>query len=70
MRIRLSVIISDDLVEKIDAVTGDRLKRSQTIETAIKEYLAKQDPALFEKQDPKAIAKAKASPGKAKVNAS
>ena len=51
MRVRTNIILSEDLLVKIDALAGEKQKRSAIIETALREYIAREEskaPANFD----------------------
>ena len=43
MRVRTNIIISEDLLAKIDAIAGEKQRRSAVIETALREYVAREE---------------------------
>ena len=43
MRVRTNIILPDDLLAKIDVIAGERLKRAAVIETALREYVAREE---------------------------
>jgi metal-responsive CopG/Arc/MetJ family transcriptional regulator len=43
MRIRTNIILSDDLLAKIDLIAGEKKRRSTIIETALREYVAREE---------------------------
>ncbi len=43
MRIRTNLIIEESLLVKIDALAGEKQKRSLVIETALREYIAREE---------------------------
>lgn len=51
MRIRTNLIIEETLLAKIDRLAGDRNKRAAIIETALREFIAREE--LKETNDPK-----------------
>ena len=64
MRIRTNIIIEEDILKKIDVIAGDKNKRAATIETALREFIAKEESKevnVFntEKVKPKAVSKTK-----------
>jgi len=42
MRIRTNLIIEESLLTKIDAIAGDKNKRAAVIETALREFIARE----------------------------
>ena len=64
MRIRTNIILAEDILAKIDVIAGEKQKRSAVIETALREYIAREEskaPADYgiEVVDKKAGSKAK-----------
>ena len=51
MRVRTNLIIEETLLAKIDVIAGDKNKRAATIETALREYIAREE--LKEANNPK-----------------
>ena len=43
MRIRTNLIIEENLLAKIDAIAGDKNKRAAVIETALREFIAREE---------------------------
>ena len=43
MRIRTNLIIEESLLKKIDAIAGDKNKRAAVIETALREFIAREE---------------------------
>jgi metal-responsive CopG/Arc/MetJ family transcriptional regulator len=43
MRARIALIIEEDLLAKVDAIAGDKLKRSATIVKAITEFIKREE---------------------------
>ena len=43
MRIRTNIILAEDILAKIDAIAGEKQKRSLVIETALLEYIAREE---------------------------
>ena len=43
MRIRTNLIIEESLLKKIDAIAGDKNKRAATIETALREFIEREE---------------------------
>jgi metal-responsive CopG/Arc/MetJ family transcriptional regulator len=43
MRIRTNLIIEETLLAKIDRLAGDKNKRAATIETALREYIEREE---------------------------
>ncbi len=43
MRVRTNIIISEDILAKIDAIAGEKQKRAAVIELALREYVAREE---------------------------
>lgn len=43
MRIRTNLIIEESLLKKIDQLAGDKNKRAATIETALREFIEREE---------------------------
>ena len=43
MRIRTNLIIEESLLAKIDKIAGDKNKRAAVIETALREFIAREE---------------------------
>jgi metal-responsive CopG/Arc/MetJ family transcriptional regulator len=43
MRVRTNIILAEDILAKIDAIAGEKQKRSIVIETALREYIAREE---------------------------
>ena len=42
MRIRIPLIIEESLIKEIDEIAGEKHRRAATIETALREFIARQ----------------------------
>jgi metal-responsive CopG/Arc/MetJ family transcriptional regulator len=42
MRIRIPLIIEESIIKEIDEIAGEKHRRAATIETALREYIARQ----------------------------
>ncbi len=42
MRVRIPLIIEESLIKAIDEIAGEKHRRAATIETALREYIARQ----------------------------
>lgn len=51
MRVRTNLIIEETLLAKIDKIAGDKNKRAAVIETALKEFIAREE--IKEANNPK-----------------
>ncbi len=62
MRVRTNLIIEESLLKKIDAIAGDKNKRAATIETALREFIAREE--IKEANNPKPeVVSEKSGPG-------
>ncbi len=62
MRVRTNIIISEDILAKIDAIAGEKNKRAAVIEKALLEFIASEE--LKEANNPKPeVAEGKAGSG-------
>ncbi|MGH9948097.1 MAG: hypothetical protein ACRD6X_12980 [Pyrinomonadaceae bacterium] len=52
MRIRTQLIIEDEIMEKIDEIAGEKHLRARVVETALREFIARQ--GKKSKSEPKA----------------
>ncbi len=43
MRIRTNIILEEDLLKKIDIIAGEKHKRAAVIETALREFIAREE---------------------------
>ena len=43
MRVRTNIIIEESILAKIDAIAGEKPKRAAIIETALLEYIAREE---------------------------
>ena len=43
MRIRTQLIIEDEVMAKIDEIAGEKHRRAIVVETALKEYIAREE---------------------------
>jgi metal-responsive CopG/Arc/MetJ family transcriptional regulator len=64
MRIRTNLIIEESLLRKIDAIAGDKNKRAAVIETALREFIAREE--IKEANNPKPEVVGKKSPSTSK----
>lgn len=42
MRVRTSLILDETLLAQIDEIAGEKVRRAATIETALREYIARE----------------------------
>ncbi len=47
MRIRTNIIISEDILKRIDTLAGEKQKRAAVIETALREYVEREEKKLL-----------------------
>lgn len=62
MRIRTNLIIEETLLAKIDRLAGDKNKRAATIETALREYIEREEAKEVANPTPEVIS-GKTGPG-------
>jgi metal-responsive CopG/Arc/MetJ family transcriptional regulator len=43
MRIRIPLIIEEDVMKKIDEIAGEKHRRAATVEAALREYIARHE---------------------------
>ena len=43
MRVRTQLILADDLLARIDEIAGEKHRRSIIVETALREYIERED---------------------------
>ena len=53
MRVRTNIIIEETLLAKIDEIAGDKLKRASIIETALREFIARNESKTLSKAEVK-----------------
>lgn len=51
MRVRTNIILEADLLAKIDLIAGDKQKRAAVIETALRQYVAREESKIPENGD-------------------
>ena len=66
MRIRTNIIIEEAILKRIDALAGEKHKRAATIETALREYIEREEAKL---PPPELEVEAAGNGGKVKVKA-
>ena len=59
MRVRTSLILEESLLAKIDELAGEKQRRAGIIESALREYISRQERAA--KKNPAAVTKAAVS---------
>jgi metal-responsive CopG/Arc/MetJ family transcriptional regulator len=42
MRVRVPLIIEEEIIQEIDQIAGEKHRRAATIETALREFIARQ----------------------------
>jgi metal-responsive CopG/Arc/MetJ family transcriptional regulator len=57
MRIRTNLIIEESLLRKIDAIAGDKNKRAAVIETALREFIAREEIKEANNPSPEVVGK-------------
>ncbi len=57
MRSRTNLIIEDAILAKIDAIAGEKQKRAAIIETALLEYIAREEAKAPKKVDDEVVDK-------------
>ncbi len=62
MRIRTNLIIEEDLLKKIDTIAGEKHKRAAVIETALREFIEREEIKEANNPKPEVVAE-KAGPG-------
>lgn len=60
MRVRTPLIIEEDLLKKIDEIAGEKTRRAATIETALREFIAREEKKAKAKPPEPVTAKGKA----------
>ena len=55
MRIRTNLIIEETLLAKIDRLAGDKIKRAATIETALREYIEREEKKIADNPPPEVV---------------
>ena len=58
MSVRASLILEESLLAKIDEIAGEKHRRAAVIETALREYIAREERKAKAKPAPAAIGKA------------
>lgn len=64
MRIRASLILDETLLAKIDELAGEKTRRAATIETALREYIAREEKKARSRPQPAAEVPAKGAAGR------
>jgi metal-responsive CopG/Arc/MetJ family transcriptional regulator len=57
MRIRTNLIIEESLLKKIDAIAGDKNKRAAVIETALREFIEREEIKEANNPQPETVGK-------------
>jgi metal-responsive CopG/Arc/MetJ family transcriptional regulator len=60
MRIRTPLIIEEELLKRIDEIAGEKHRRAATIETALREFIAREEKKAKAKPPEPVTAKSKA----------
>ena len=66
MRTRVNLIIEETLLAKIDQIAGEKNKRAATIETALREFIEREEAKEAANPKPEIVSE-KAAPGKKRV---
>ncbi|MCU1290511.1 MAG: hypothetical protein JWN60_2740 [Acidobacteria bacterium] len=61
MRIRTNLIIEESLLTKIDWIAGDKNKRAATIETALREFIEREEAKQADNPQSEAVSEKAAS---------
>lgn len=61
MRIRTSLILEESLLAKIDELAGEKQRRAGIIESALREYISRQERAARKNPAPASVTKAAGS---------
>lgn len=64
MRARVNLIIEETLLVKIDQIAGDKNKRAATIETALREFIEREEIKLANNPQPEIVSEKSASKNK------
>ena len=51
MKVKTSITLPKDLLLRVDALTGKKHKRSEVIETALRQYIAREIPKTLNQRD-------------------
>ena len=62
MRVRTSLIIDDEIMAKIDEIAGEKHRRAIVVETALREYIAREQKK--QRANPTPAVEKKAAAGK------
>lgn len=60
MRVRTSLILEESLLKKIDEIAGEKQRRATIIETALREYIVREEKKARSKPPAPVTAKSKA----------
>lgn len=52
MRIRTQLIIESEVMDKIDEIAGEKHRRAAVVETALREYIAREEAKPKKKAEP------------------
>jgi metal-responsive CopG/Arc/MetJ family transcriptional regulator len=67
MRVRTNIIISEDLLAKIDLIAGEKQRRSAVIDMALREYVAREESKAPDNGDAEVVDEKIDSRAKSKV---
>jgi len=57
MRVRTNIIVSEEVLAKIDAIAGEKQKRAAVIELALREFVAREESKALDNGDVEVIDK-------------
>lgn len=60
MRVRTALILEESLLKRIDEIAGEKHRRAAVIETALREFIAREEKKAAAKSAPPVTAKSKA----------
>ena len=60
MRVRTALILEESLLKKIDEIAGEKLRRAAVIETALREFIEREEKKAAKKPAAPVTAKSKA----------
>lgn len=60
MRVRTALIMEESLLKRIDEIAGEKHRRAAVIETALREFIAREEKKATAKPVPPVTAKSKA----------
>ncbi len=57
MRVRTNIIVSEEVLAKIDAIAGEKQKRAAVIELALREFVAREESKALDNGDVEVVDK-------------